>query len=82
MRIKVEFDINMDIQKDLSQYGKAVAEGLLNVTTEEHLQKVTEFLKEQFEDDCTEIKVNSLSVSKGIFKNGVYIFDDIISETL
>lgn len=82
MRIKVEFDINMDIQKDISQYGKAVAEGLLNVTTEEHLQKVTEFLKEQFEDDCTEIKVNSLSVSKGIFKNGVYIFDDIISETL
>ena len=82
MKITVEFDINMDIQKDISQYGKAVAEGVLNVSAEEHLQKVTEFLKEAFEDDCTEVKVNSLSISKGIFKNGVYRFDDIISETL
>lgn len=83
MKIKVEFDINIDTQKVISHYGKAVAEGVLNASTEEHLQKVTEFLKDGFEDDCTEVKVNSLSVSQGVFKNGVYRFDDTsISETL
>ena len=83
MKITVEFEINMDIQKVIRQYGKAVAEGVLNVSAEEHLQKVTEFLKDGFEDEDTEIKVNSLSVSKGVFKNEVYRFDDtIISETL
>lgn len=83
MKITVEFDINMDIQKVIRQYGKAVAECVLNASTEEHLQKVTEFLKDGFEDDATEIKVTSLSVLKGVFKNEVYRFDDtIISETL
>ena len=83
MKITVEFEINMDIQKVISQYGKAVAECVLNASAEEHLQKVTEFLKDEFEDDCTDVKVNSLSVSKGVFKNEVYRFDDTsISKTL
>lgn len=83
MKITVEFEINMDIQKVISQYGKAVAECVLNASAEEHLQKVTEFLKDGFEDDATEIKVNNLSFSKGVFKNEVYRFDNIsISETL
>lgn len=68
MKIKIEFEINMDIQKVISQHGKAVAECVLNASSKEHFQKVTEFLKDCFEDDCTEIKVNSLSVSKGVFK--------------
>lgn len=83
MKIKVEFDINIDTQKVISHYGKAVAECVLNASAEEHLQKVTEFLKDRFEDGCTEVKVNSLSVSQGVFKNEVYRFDDIsISEML
>ena len=83
MKIKVEFDINVDIQKVISEYGNEGAEQLLNVSSQEHLQKITKFLKEEFEDDCTDVKVNSLSVSKGVFKNKVYRFDDTsISETL
>ena len=64
MKITVEFDINMDIQKVIRQYGKAVAEGVLNVSVEEHLQKVTEFLKDEFEDDCTVVEVNDLTITK------------------
>lgn len=83
MKITVEFDINIDIQKVISRYGKAVAEDVLNVSSQEHLQKITEFLKDEFEDDCTNINITNLSVSKGVFKNEVYRFDDtIISETL
>lgn len=82
MKITVEFDINIDIQKVISEYGKAVAEGVLNASTEEHLQKVTEFLKDGFEDDCTNINITNLSVSKDVFENGRYRFDDTsISET-
>lgn len=82
MKITVEFDINVDIQKVINQYGKAVAENVLNASSQEHLQKITEFLKDEFEDDCTNINITNLSVSKDVFENGRYRFDDTsISET-
>lgn len=83
MKIKVEFEINVDLKKAKKQYSDEEVKSFLNITEDEHLQKITEFLKDEFEDDCTDVKVNSLSVSKGVFKNEVYRFDDIsISETL
>lgn len=82
MKITVEFDINVDIQKVINQYGKAVAENVLNASSQEHLQKITEFLKDEFEDDCTNINITNLSVSKDVFESGRYRFDDTsISET-
>ncbi len=83
MKITVEFEINVDIEKVEKQYSDEEVKYFLNVTEDEHLQKITKFLKEEFEDDCTDVKVNSLSVSKGVFKNEVYRFDDTsILETL
>ena len=83
MKIKVEFEINVDLKKAKKQYSDEEVKSFLNITEDEHLQKITEFLKEEFEDDCTDVKVNSLSVSKGVFKNEVYRFDDTsISKTL
>ena len=82
MKITVEFDINVDIQKVINQYDKAVAENVLNASSQEHLQKITEFLKDEFEDDCININITNLSVSKDVFENGRYRFDDTsISET-
>ena len=65
MKIKVEFEINIDLKEAEKKYGDEEIKYFLKVTEDEHLQKITKILKEEFDDDCTEVKVNSLSVSKG-----------------
>lgn len=64
MKITVEFEINVDVEKVKKNYNDEEVKYFLNVTAEEHLQKITKFLKEEFEDDCTEVKVNSLIITK------------------
>lgn len=65
MKIKVEFEINIDLKEAKKKYGDEGIKYFLKVTEDEHLQKITKILKDGFEDEDTEVKVNSLSVSKG-----------------
>ena len=64
MKIKVEFEINVDIEKVEKNYNDEEVKYFLNVTAEEHLKKVTKFLEASFEGDCTDVRVNSLIITK------------------
>lgn len=64
MKIKIEFEINVDMKKAIKEYSDENIKYFYNMSTNEHLQRMTEILKECFEEDCTDVKVNSLSVSK------------------
>lgn len=64
MKIKIEFEINVDLKEVEKQYSDEEVKYFLNITEDEHIQKMTKFLKEEFEDDCTDVKVNSLIITK------------------
>ena len=64
MKITVEFEINVDLKEVEKQYNDEEVKYFLNITEDEHIQKITKFLKEEFEDDCTDVKVNSLIITK------------------
>lgn len=64
MKIKIEFEINVDLKEVEKQYNDEEVKYFLNITEDEHIQKMTKILKEEFEDDCTDVKVNSLIITK------------------
>ena len=54
----------MDLKEVEKQYNDEEVKYFLNITEDEHIQKMTKILKEEFEDDCTDVKVNSLIITK------------------
>lgn len=64
MKIKIEFEINVDMKKAIKEYSDENIKYFYNMSTDEHLQRMTEILKEEFEEDCTDVKVNNLIIEK------------------
>lgn len=64
MKIKIEFEINVDMEKAIKEYSDENIKYFYNMSTDEHLQRMTEILKEEFEEDCTDVKVNNLIIEK------------------
>lgn len=78
MKIKVEFDIDIDLNKMLKIYGKEDVERFYNTNPKNHFEEIKNLLKDNVEPYCTSIDIKSLEISKGYFKNGKYIFDEAI----
>lgn len=79
MKIKVEFDIDIDLNKILKRYGKEEVGRFYNTNPKKHFEEIERLLKDNVERYCTSIDIKSLEISKGYFKNGKYIFDETIS---
>lgn len=83
MKIKVEFDIDVDLNKMLKKYKKEDVEKFYYTNPKIHFKEIEKFLKDGVERYCTSIDIKNLEISKGYFKNGEYIFDEaIITEIL
>lgn len=79
MKIKVEFDIDIDLNKILKRYGKEEVGRFYNTNPKKHFEEIERLLKDNVERYCASIDIKSLEISKGYFKNGKYIFDETIS---
>lgn len=83
MKIKIEFDIDINLNEMLKRYGKQEVERFYNTNPKNHFEEIEKLLKDNVERYCTSIDIKSLEISKGYFKNGEYIFDEaIITEIL
>lgn len=78
MKIKAEFDIDIDLNKMLKIYGKEEVGRFYNTNPENHFKEIEKLLKDNVERYCTSIDIKKLEVLKGYFKNGKYIFDEAI----
>lgn len=77
MKIKVEFEINIDLNEMLKKYGKEKVEKFYYKNPKIHFEEIEKFLKNGVKPYCT-IDITNLEISKGYFKNGEYIFDEAI----
>lgn len=78
MKIKVEFDIDIDLNKMLKRYGKQEVGRFYNTNPKKHFEEIERLLKDNVERHCTSIDIKKLEILKGYFKNGEYIFDEAI----
>lgn len=78
MKIKVEFDIDIDLNKMLKRYGKEEVGRFYNTNPENHFEEIEKLLKDNVERHCTSIDIKKLEILKGYFKNGKYIFDEAV----
>lgn len=78
MKIKVEFDINVDLKTLKKLYGKEAMKKYYYENPTTHFREIKDILEDRFKEEFTSIDITSLEISKGYFKNGEYIFDEAI----
>lgn len=78
MKIKVEFEINTDLNELERIYGKEAMQKYYYTDPKTHLRGVEVILKNRFNLDFTNADITNFVVSKGYFKNGKYIFDEAV----
>lgn len=68
MKIKVEFDIDIDLNKMLKRYGKQEVERFYNTNPENHFEEIEKLLKDNVERHCTSIDIKKIRNFKRLFQ--------------